>query len=224
MLHVGLTGGIASGKSTVTEILGSMGAIIIDLDRLAHEVMETDGPARQGLVDRFGRVVLNPDGSINRSELGKIVFACREDLAALNAIIHPRVFRRWHEQLERIREERPGAVVVSDVPLLVETGLAPLFDLVILVYIPAEGQLKRLLKRNGLTETEGRRRLASQLPIEEKIKHAHLVIDNEGDIGRLREVVERLWEKLVGRELEESGVRGQNKPLILPVHKTKVKS
>ncbi|MDI6727183.1 MAG: dephospho-CoA kinase, partial [Smithellaceae bacterium] len=111
------------------------------------------------------------------------------------------VFKRWHERLEAIKEERPGAVVVSDVPLLVEAGLAPLFDMVILVYIPEEEQLKRLMKRNGLTRNEAKKRLAAQMSIDEKIKHARAVIDNEGDLQRLREVVERLWQDLAAREL-----------------------
>ncbi|MDZ4163598.1 MAG: dephospho-CoA kinase [Smithellaceae bacterium] len=201
MLHIGLTGGIASGKSTVARIFRSLGAIIIDLDLLAREVIDRDGPARREVLERFGEAVLNPDGTINRSELGRIVFDRGEDMAVLNAIIHPHVLTRWHEQLEAIKEERPAAVVVSDVPLLVEAGLAPLFDLVILVYIPVGEQYKRLMKRNGLTRKEAMKRLAAQLPIDEKIKYAQAVIDNEGEVERLRAVVERLWQDLAAREL-----------------------
>lgn len=202
MLHIGLTGGIASGKSTVAEIFGSLGAIVIDLDRLAHEVMATDELLRMDLEGYFGSGVLNPDGTIDRAELARIVFNSKDDLNALNGIVHPHVSRRWQERIDDIQREQPDAVVVSDVPLLLEAGLAPLFDLVILVYVPQAEQLRRLMARNNISAAEARGRLAAQWPIDEKKSQAHLVIDNQGEIGRTRDAIHSLWGELQNRARE----------------------
>ncbi len=199
MLHIGLTGGIASGKSTVAEIFGSLGAIVIDLDRLAHEVMATDELVKLDLEGYFGPEILKTDGTIDRVALGRIVFGGKEDMDALNRIVHPHVSQKWQKLIDDIQRQHPAAVVVSDVPLLMEAGLAPLFDLVILVYVPPALQLQRLMARNCISEAEALRRLAAQWPIDEKKSQAHLVIDNQGEISRTREVIHSLWGELQDR-------------------------
>jgi len=202
MLHIGLTGGIASGKSTVAAIFAGLGALVIDLDRLAHEVMATDELLKLDLEGYFGPGIVNPDGTINRTELARIVFGSKEDMEALNSIVHPHVTKRWLELIEQIQRENPAAIVVSDVPLLIEAGLTPLFDLVMLVYVPQAEQLRRLMKRNHISAEEAQRRLAAQWHIDEKKGRAHLVIDNQCDISRTEEVIQSLWGELQERARE----------------------
>ena len=200
MLNVGLTGGIASGKSTVARMLAELGAIHIDFDALAHFVEEPDQPAWKAIVDAFGGTILNEDRTISRERLGAIVFQDREKLKILNKIVHPAVREEWHRRLACIEEQKPAAIVLSDVPLLIEGGMEALFDLVVLVYIPPGEQLRRLVARNGFTREEAERRLASQMPIEEKVRRADLVINNEGDMEDVRARIAGLWEALVQRE------------------------
>lgn len=200
MLNVGLTGGIASGKSTVAKIFEDKGAYLIDFDALAHFAEEPDQPAWKAIVEVFGREILNEDGTINRAKLGQIVFANQEKLSTLNSIVHPAVFDLWRRRIEDIREMNPRAIVVSDVPLLIEVSVQHLFDVVILVYVSPEDQIKRLRERNEYSRKEAESRLDTQMPIDEKIPHADYVIDNKGPIETTRSVVNAVWEELLVRE------------------------
>lgn len=204
MLNVGLTGGIASGKSTVAKMFEDKGAYLIDFDALAHFAEEPDRPAWKAIVELFGREVLNEDGTINRAKLGPIVFADQEKRSRLNSIVHPAVFELWRRRIEDIRQMNSGAIVVSDVPLLIEVSVQHLFDVVILVYVSPEDQIKRLQERNEYSRKEAESRLDTQMPIDEKIPHADYVIDNKGPLETTRSVVSAVWEELLVREKKSS--------------------
>lgn len=199
MLHIGITGGIASGKSTVASMFALLGAIVIDLDQLARDVMESSNLLKMDLGGYFGPEIIKSDGSIDRVTLAGIVFDSREDREALNKIVHPHVFSKWQQKIDEIMQSAPSSVVVSDVPLLVENSLEEFFDLVILVYVPADEQLRRLQIRDGITAAEAKKKLAAQLPIDEKIERVDLVIDNQGDIQKTRQSVTEIWSELQRR-------------------------
>lgn len=196
MLNVGLTGGIASGKSTIAMMFRDKGAYVIDFDELAHYVEEPERPAWKAIVEYFGTEILNEDGTINRAKLGSIVFADREKLSRLNSIVHPEVFDEWRRRIEAIRRMDPHAIVISDVPLLIEVGMHQLMDVVVLTYATPEEQIRRLMERSGLSREEARERLSSQMSIDEKIPHADFVIDNRGSIENTRSLVDEVWKKL----------------------------
>lgn len=196
MLNVGLTGGIASGKSTVARILVEKGAILIDFDDLAHAVEMPGGPVWRKIVDHFGERILLPDRRIDRVKLGAIVFADRQEREILNRLVHPPVFAEWQKRLAEIEKERPDAVVISDIPLLIEAGLEPMVDLVLFVYLTPEEQIRRLMERNGFTREEAERRVASQMPIGDKVTHADIVIRNEGSVDETAREVDHAWEEL----------------------------
>ncbi|MEV0782006.1 dephospho-CoA kinase [Streptomyces sp. NPDC050423] len=196
MLKVGLTGGIGAGKSEVSRLLVGHGAVLVDADRIAREVVEPGTPGLAALVEAFGAGVLNPDGTLDRPKLGSIVFSDAERLAALNAIVHPLVGARSAE-LERAAG--PGSVVVHDVPLLAENGLAPLYDLVVVVDAAPGTQLDRLVRLRGMTERDARARMAAQATREERLAVADLVIDNDGPVEALAPQVSEVWSELVRR-------------------------
>jgi dephospho-CoA kinase len=200
MLNVGLTGGIASGKSTVAKMLQEKGAYLIDFDKLAHFVEEPGQPAWNAIVNFFGEDILNEDRTINRIKLGLIVFLDREKLSRLNSIVHPAVFEEWKRRLEDFRRKDPGAIVISDVPLLIEVGMQQQVDVVVLVHVSPEDQIQRLMERNGCSREDAVRRLSSQMPIDEKISHADLVIDNKGSVEETEIAVNAVWEDLLIRE------------------------
>ncbi|MEU2557925.1 dephospho-CoA kinase [Streptomyces longispororuber] len=193
MLKVGLTGGIGAGKSEVSRLLVASGAVLIDADRIAREVVApgTDGLAR--VVEAFGEDVLAADGSLDRPKLGSIVFADPAKLATLNGIVHPLVGARSAD-LERAAA--PDAVVVHDVPLLTENGLAPLYDLVIVVDASPETQLDRLTRLRGMTEDDARARMAAQATREKRLAVADIVIDNDGPLDDLAPRVAAVWQEL----------------------------
>ncbi|MFE5243008.1 MULTISPECIES: dephospho-CoA kinase [unclassified Streptomyces] len=196
MLKVGLTGGIGAGKSEVSRLLARYGAVLIDADRIAREVVEPGTPGLTAVVEAFGPGILNTDGSLDRSALGTIVFADPARLATLNGIVHPLVGARSAE-LERAAG--PGAVVVHDVPLLTENGLAPLYDLVVVVDAAPETQLDRLLRLRGMTESDARARMAVQATREERLAVADLVVDNDGPLENLEPQVRKVWSELTAR-------------------------
>ncbi|MER5554389.1 dephospho-CoA kinase [Streptomyces sp. NPDC002793] len=196
MLKVGLTGGIGAGKSEVSRLLARYGAVLIDADRIAREVVEPGTPGLTAVVEAFGPGVLTPDGSLDRPALGSIVFADPERLATLNAIVHPLVGARSAE-LERAAG--PGAVVVHDVPLLTENGLAPLYDLVVVVDAKPATQLDRLVRLRGMTESDARARMAAQATREERLALADLVVDNDGPLEDLEPQVRTVWSELTAR-------------------------
>ncbi|MFE4976595.1 dephospho-CoA kinase [Kitasatospora sp. NPDC056651] len=196
MLKIGLTGGIGAGKSEVSRLFAAHGAVIVDSDVIAREVVApgTDGLA--AVVTEFGPQVLREDGALDRPALGAIVFADPERLKALNAIVHPLV-RARSAALEAAAA--PDAVVVHDVPLLAENGLAPLFDLVVVVDAADEVRVDRLVRLRGMAEEEARARMAAQASREERLAIANLVIDNGGGLAELAARVDEVWAQLARR-------------------------
>ncbi|MFF9197968.1 dephospho-CoA kinase [Streptomyces sp. NPDC014779] len=199
MLSVGLTGGIGAGKSEVSRLLVSYGAVLIDADRIAREVVEPGTPGLAAVVAEFGEGVLTPEGTLDRPGLGAIVFQDPERLAALNAIVHPLVGARSAE-LKALAG--PDDVVVHDVPLLTENGLAPLYDLVVVVDAAPETQLDRLVRLRGMTEDEARARMAAQATRAQRRAVADLLIDNDGSLEALEPQVRKVWEELRQRAAE----------------------
>ncbi|MCA1223240.1 dephospho-CoA kinase [Streptomyces sp. 8L] len=193
MLRVGLTGGIGAGKSEVAKLLASYGAVLIDADRIAREVVEPDTPGLAAVVAEFGTDVLTPDGSLDRPRLGAVVFADEERRRALNAIVHPLVRQRSAE-LERAAG--PDAIVVQDVPLLVESGLTGHFDVVLVVDASPATQLERLVRLRGMAEDDARGRMAAQADREQRRAAADIVIDNDGAREALEPRVREVWEAL----------------------------
>ncbi|MGW0734657.1 dephospho-CoA kinase [Streptomyces sp. NPDC002851] len=196
MLKVGLTGGIGAGKSEVSRLLGSYGAVVVDADRIAREVVEPGTPGLAAVVEAFGEDVLAPDGTLDRPKLGALVFADQDKLATLNAIVHPLVGTRSAE-LEAAAGD--DAVVVHDVPLLAENGLAPLYDLVIVVDASPETQLDRLVRLRGMSAEDAKARMAAQATREKRLQIADIVIDNDGPLEVLEPQVRAVWEDLARR-------------------------
>ncbi|MEU6485226.1 dephospho-CoA kinase [Streptomyces sp. NPDC046887] len=196
MLKVGLTGGIGAGKSEVSRLLVSYGAVLVDADLIAREVVQPGTPGLAAVVAEFGPGVLTEEGALDRPRLGAIVFADADRLAALNAIVHPLVRDRTAE-LEAAAG--PGAVVVNDVPLLAENGLVPLYDLVIVVDARPETQLDRLVRLRGMTEEDARARMAAQADREQRLAVADIVIDNDGPREALEPQVRTVWTELTER-------------------------
>ncbi|MFK0289677.1 dephospho-CoA kinase [Streptomyces sp. NPDC090442] len=195
MVKVGLTGGIGAGKSEVSRLLASYGAVIVDADKIAREVVEPGTPGLAAVVEEFGADVLAPDGTLDRPKLGALVFADQEKLKALNAIVHPLVGARSAE-LEA--SAGPDAVVIHDVPLLTENGLAPLYDLVVVVDATPQTQLDRLVRLRGMAEDDAAQRMAAQATREQRLAIADLVIDNDGPLEALEPQVRAVWERLRG--------------------------
>lgn len=192
MLRVGLTGGIASGKSMVADQLAGLGAVVIDADLLAREVVEPGTPGLAAIEARFGRDVLQ-QGRLDRAALGKIIFSDPAARRDLERIIHPAVRARAAE-LERAAAE--DAVVVHVIPLLVETGQQNGFDVVVVVDVDQETQVRRLLDRNGLTADEARARIAAQAGRDARLAAADLVLHNEGTVSQLKDQISDLWDEL----------------------------
>jgi dephospho-CoA kinase len=196
MLKVGLTGGIGAGKSEVSRLLASYGAVVVDADKIAREVVEPGTPGLDAVVAAFGEDILAPDGTLDRPALGAIVFADPDRLRTLNEIVHPLVGARSAE-LERAAA--PDAVVVHDVPLLTENGLASLYDLVVVVDASPETRLDRLLRLRGTSEADARGRMAAQATREQRLAVADLVIDNDGPLEALEPQVREVWRQLKER-------------------------
>ncbi|MGW1911194.1 dephospho-CoA kinase [Streptomyces sp. NPDC002076] len=199
MLKVGLTGGIGAGKSEVSRLLVEHGAVLIDADRIAREVVAPGTPGLAAVVEAFGEDVLSADGSLDRPRLGSIVFSDPEKLAVLNSIVHPLVGARSRELEEAAAAD---AVVIHDVPLLTENGLAPLYDLVVVVDASTETQLDRLVRLRGMTEEDARARMAAQATREQRRQIADIVIDNDVPLDALHKRVAEVWEDLVRRARE----------------------
>ncbi|GIH45923.1 dephospho-CoA kinase [Microbispora rosea] len=196
MLRVGLTGGIGSGKSEVSRRLAARGAVVVDADKIAREVVEPGTPGLAEIVEAFGEDILRPDGTLDRERLGAIVFADAEKLKVLNGIVHPKV----GERSERLQREAPDdAVVVYDVPLLAENNLAPLYDVVIVVDTPDEVRLERLLRFRGMPEADARARIAAQASREDRLRIADIVIRNEGSLDDLEAQIDKIWQDLSER-------------------------
>lgn len=182
MKIIGLTGGIASGKSTVSKFLAELGATIIDGDETAHRLMEPDQPIWEDVVNAFGREVLNPDSTIDRIKLGAIVFNDREKLQVLNQIAHPRIIAEIQNRLGHLRHTQPDSVLVLDIPLLFEGRMDRLCDQVWVVWVPREIQIERLMDRNWLSREEAIKRIDAQMSLDAKARLADIVIDNSGTV------------------------------------------
>ena len=194
-MRVGLTGGVASGKSTVSGLLAELGAVVIDADQLAREVVERGTPGLAQVVEAFGEELLTPDGDLDRPAMGRLVFGDEEKRKRLEAIVHPLVFERYAE----IEGSAPAdAVVVHDIPLLAESGRADTFDEVIVVDAPTELQVERTVRDRGWTEDEARSRIAAQATREQRLAVATIVIENSGTLDELRARVREVWEQLGG--------------------------
>lgn len=194
---IGLTGGIASGKSTVGRMLVELGARLVDADTVAREIVRPGEPALEAIASLFGQAVLQPDGTLDRAALGNIVFKDPDLLAKLEAITHPAVRKRMWDQIHTYAEAEPNGLIIGDVPLLYETKQAELYEGILVVYVPPELQVERLMKRNGMDEEEARRRVSLQMDIEEKRKRADWVIDNSGTAEETQAQVQALWNRLV---------------------------
>jgi len=206
MLNVGLTGGIACGKSTVAEMFVRLGAYLIDLDKLAHEVQEPGAPAWQKIIDYFGDDVLGRDQKIDRNKVAAIVFNHPEKLKALNDIVHPCVYEEWQARLKKIEAGDARAIVLSDIPLLFEARMQSLFDLTIVVMIPPEEQIVRLMARNGMTKEDAQKRIKNQMPIGDKVGMADIVINNQSSIADTQKRIQEVWQELIRREKEKTEI------------------
>lgn len=195
-LRVGLTGGIGSGKSEVARLLAAHGAVVIDSDVLAREVVARGTEGLAEVVSVFGPRVLTPSGDLDRPALGRLVFADQAARVRLEAIVHPRVRRRAAE-IESAAA--PDAVVVHDVPLLVETGQPDRFDEVVVVDVPEEVQVERMARLRGMAEEDARARIAAQASRTERLAAATVVVDNAGSLDELRSRVDEVWDGLVAR-------------------------
>ncbi len=195
MKVIGLTGGIGSGKSTVSRFLAELGAVIIDADKVGHEALKPDTELWREVVAAFGEQILTPGGDINREKLGEIVFSNPDSLVRLNRIMHPRLYEVVKAQLEEYRRQGIG-VVVLEAPLLVEAGWTSLVDEIWVTVASEATVLQRLQERTGLSEPESLSRIRSQLSFVERVRYADVTIDTDGELDELRVRVEKLWRGL----------------------------
>jgi dephospho-CoA kinase len=193
---IGLTGGIGAGKSTVTQMLEELGAAVIDADKVGHQIYLPDLPAWREIVATFGQEVLNADRSINRQALGKIVFADPEALRALNRIVHPKMFDRMAELVAELRVRGGMKAIVVEAAVLIEANWMPLVDQVWVVVASEAVVVDRLAKQRNLSPDQVRTRIAAQLSNDERLKHAHVVIRNDGSLEEVRTAVQQAWDRL----------------------------
>lgn len=193
---IGLTGGIASGKSTVSALLVSKGARLVDADVIAREVMLPGHEVLAAAVKQFGSEILSPDGTLNRGKLGDIVFQDPAALQALNNLTHPAIRREIKDRMNSMEEEDPKKLIIVDIPLLFESGLESMFHEILVVYVPREVQIARLMERNGLSLEQAEARLNAQMDIEAKRNKADYIIDNSGELVHTEQQVAVLWDRL----------------------------
>ncbi len=196
MLIVGLTGGVASGKTALSQVLKEEGAYIIDADQIARELVQPQQPAWNELVRTFGKEILQEDGSIHRKKLADKVFADPEKRKLLNKILHPRIKEEMDRRTREIGQKDPEAIVVIDAPLIVELGDHREMDKLIVVTSTQTQQIERLKERDGINPEEALRILSSQMPVEEKVKLADYVIRNEGSLEETKESVKEVFKEL----------------------------
>lgn len=192
---MGLTGGIASGKSTVSAMFVNRGAGLVDADVIAREVMLPGSGVLEAAVQQFGNEILQPDGTLNRARLGEIVFRDPVAREQLNAITHPAIRQETNRQMHSL-ESAGSRLVIVDIPLLYESGLETMFEQIIVVYVPRSMQLTRLMERNSLTLEQAEGRLKAQMDIELKRRRADVVIDNSGGLAGTEQQVALLWDRL----------------------------
>ena len=203
MLIAGLTGGIASGKSTVSAMFHQAGATIIDADVIARQIVYPETTAWKRIVDAFGQQVVLPDGHIDRTRLGDIVFQDDGMRRTLEQIVHPGVRAEIKARLDSLRRTTPHAVVIQDVPLLLETGMTDGLDEIMVVYVPLPVQLERLIKRDHLSPGDARLRIDAQMPLEEKRHKATIIIDNSADRESTHRQVQTIFSGFVARARSE---------------------
>ncbi|HEY7181752.1 MAG TPA: dephospho-CoA kinase [Blastocatellia bacterium] len=196
MLKIGLTGGIATGKTYVLSVLSELGCEVIDADAVAHRAIEQGRPAYFDIIDHFGRDILNEDGSINRAALGAVIFTDKNARERLNEIVHPRVYEAQTEWFEEVARRDPEAIAVVDAALMIETGSYRRFDKIIVVHCDPELQLRRLIERSGFTREQAQARISAQTPSEEKLKYADYSIDTSNGFEDTRRQVEKAYEQL----------------------------
>ncbi|ALP35303.1 dephospho-CoA kinase [Paenibacillus sp. IHB B 3084] len=194
-MNIGLTGGIATGKSTVSALLVAKGALLIDADAIAREVMLPGHPVLAAVIQHFGQAVMNSDGTLHRKKLGEIVFGDPVQRQALNDITHPAIREEMRTRMESYEREHPDKLVLADIPLLYESGLESLYDEIMVVYVPRDVQLQRLILRDGLTEEQAGLRLSSQMDIEHKRSLADIVIDNSGTQAETKQQMDQFWQR-----------------------------
>ncbi len=196
-MRIGLTGGIASGKSTVSRFLREAGAFVSDADEAARKVVLPGTPALDDIVAAFGRSLLLPDGMLDRAALGRVVFGDPDKLRQLESILHPAIRAYMKEEMDRAEAESPGRLIVADIPLLYETGQDKAYDGVLVVHVPHELQVKRLMERNGMDQGEAERRIGLQMSLDEKKRRADWVVDNSGSLEDTRAQIGRWMAELV---------------------------
>ncbi|MBD1372797.1 dephospho-CoA kinase [Hazenella sp. IB182357] len=196
-MNIGLTGGIATGKSTVAEMLKLRGAIISDADVIAREVVAAGSPGLAQVVAHFGKLYLRPDGTLDRIRLGERIFQDKQARSELNHILHPLIMAKMQKEVRRIEKENPDTIIVWDIPLLYEEDLTEFVEKVIVVYVAEDQQIKRLMLRNNYTEEEATMRVQSQMSIERKKERADFVIDNQGTLSETERQVDQLWNYLI---------------------------
>jgi dephospho-CoA kinase len=195
---IGLTGGIGAGKSTVTQMLEALGAAVIDADKVGHQIYLPDLPAWREIVDTFGPEVLNADRTIDRQALGKLVFADPEALRTLNRIVHPKMFDRMGELIAEMRARGGMKAIVVEAAVLIEANWMALVDQVWLVVASEAVVVDRLAKQRHLSSEQVRTRIAAQLTNDERLKHADVVIRNDGSLEEVRHAVQQAWDQLAG--------------------------
>jgi dephospho-CoA kinase len=197
MLRVGLTGGVASGKTAVSRVLKKEGAYIIDADQIARELVQPRKPAWREIIRAFGQEILEEDGSIHRKRLAEKVFADAKQRKRLNRILHPRIKKEMDRRTKEIGERDPEAIVVIDAPLLVELGTHRQMDKLIVVTSTRAQQIERLKDRNGANREEAVRIVSAQMPLEEKLKFADFVIRNEGSLAETKRKARQVFKELI---------------------------
>jgi dephospho-CoA kinase len=201
---VGLTGSIATGKSTVSQIFADLGGIIIDADKIVRHVQRPGERAWKEIVACFGDEILLQDQELDRAKLGSLVFGNEENRRKLNEIVHPRVREERDRQTAEAFAKHPQSIVIWDIPLLIETGIYKEVDKTVVVYVDAETQLNRLLDRDRMSLEQSQSRIAAQMPVEEKKRYADFVIDNRGTLEETKRQVHVVWEELTALAARES--------------------
>ncbi|MFG6476877.1 dephospho-CoA kinase [Microbacterium sp. P06] len=196
---IALTGGIASGKSTIAARLAERGAVVIDADAIVRDVQTVGSPVLARIAETFGERMLRPDGSLDRAALGAVVFGDGDRLAELNAIVHPAVRAESQRRFREAADADPRGVVVYDVPLLAEARASDPWDLVVVAHAPADVRVERLISRRGMSEADARARIAAQASDDERLRIADVVIDTDGPLSRTETQTDELWERLTAR-------------------------
>lgn len=196
MKIIGLTGNIATGKSTVASMFKEMGATVIDADKIAKDIVGKGKPALKKIVDHFGTDVLNTDGTLNREKMGEKVFRSEKDRQTLNAITHPEIFKEINNLIEKYRGEGKEIIIIEAALIIEREKLKKMIDKLIVVSASKKTQIERLKHRNKYSKHEALKRINSQIPTEEKIKHADFVVNNDADIKDVEKQVKSIWEEI----------------------------